>query len=300
MAENKAIRIADIHRVAELQARDGIEEHHVEDMVTAIKKKKKLPRVKCIRIDDPEDTAHHDKIYAYDSHHTIEALIELKKSTCPVAMRRGTWQDARDLASAANQEHLGLKRSGSAKRRAVTMALEDHPDWSDTVIAGHTGTSPDLVADVRPSVPVAAEAKTRLGADGKTRTVPTNGKPRSEKATSTQPELPDMDPAAVRKYFRGEDGAEPHAYEELLKAVVALATKVSQAVNDAEPDSALRQYLLNCGFVWSRDKTVGDKHLGWQCVGLRGLYRVIRMAGMPGNKNKQQVLAAYEAANRGE
>ena len=42
MAENKAIRIVDIHRVTELQARDEIEDHHVEDMVTALKNKKKL------------------------------------------------------------------------------------------------------------------------------------------------------------------------------------------------------------------------------------------------------------------
>lgn len=89
-----------------------------------------------------------------------------------------------------------------------------------------------------------------------------------------------------------------HPHAELLKAITAFAVKVSQAVNAAEADSKLRAYLLNVGFVFPRAKIVGDRKYKWQCVGLRGLYRVVKLAGLPGKpKAKERILKMYDEAN---
>jgi len=87
-----------------------------------------------------------------------------------------------------------------------------------------------------------------------------------------------------------------HPHAELLKAIIAFATRISKAVNDSDAESLLRLYLLNIGFVSPRAKIVGDKHFGWQCVGLRGLYRVVRLAGLPGKKRKDTILKVYQDA----
>lgn len=89
-----------------------------------------------------------------------------------------------------------------------------------------------------------------------------------------------------------------HPHAELLKAITAFAVKVSQAVNAAEHDSKLRAYLLNVGFVFPRAKIVGDRKYKWQCVGLRGLYRVVKLAGLPGKpKAKDRLVKMYDEAN---
>lgn len=192
MAEMTTMKIADIHRVPDLQARASMDENHVVDIRDHMKRKGKLPRPKCIRIDDPEDSKHHDNVYVWDGHHTIEASLNLGKTMIPVAVNRGTWQEARDLAASANP-HTALKRDERTKRRAIRMMLEDHPDWSDPKIAKHTHTSPSLVADERPNVTVAAESATRVGLDGKVRKATQKPKTKRAEATSngTPPKRPE-------------------------------------------------------------------------------------------------------------
>lgn len=88
-----------------------------------------------------------------------------------------------------------------------------------------------------------------------------------------------------------------HPYAKVLKAIIALATAISVECNKADPDSNFRQYLLNIGYVFPRAKIVRDRRYGWQCVGLRGLYRVVKLAGLPGKpKTKNAVLKAFNDA----
>ncbi len=90
-----------------------------------------------------------------------------------------------------------------------------------------------------------------------------------------------------------------HPHRELLQAFVTLATKVSAAINDEPADSLLRQYLLHIKFVFPRAKIVRDKHYGWQCVGLRGVYRIIDLAGKRTKKplTKAQIQKLFDEAN---
>ncbi|MCE9566553.1 MAG: ParB/RepB/Spo0J family partition protein [Planctomycetes bacterium] len=97
------------------------------------------------------------------------------------------------------------------------------------------------------------------------------------------------------------DAKPDHPHAKLLQAIVNLASRISAEVNDAEPDAKIRRYLLDIGFVFPRAKIVGERHYGWQCVGLRGLYRVVKLAGLPGKtRAKEKLLKAYQDAAQPE
>lgn len=88
-----------------------------------------------------------------------------------------------------------------------------------------------------------------------------------------------------------------HPYAKLLQQIVNLASVISATCNDEADDSKLRQYLLNMSFVFPRAKIVNGRNYGWKCVGLRGLYRAVQLAGLPGKaKSKAQLLKAVSEA----
>lgn len=192
MAGNTSLRICDIIRVKELQGREEHSSDHQSDIAEHLKRGGKLKnRPKVMRVTDRDD-----KLYAVDGFHTIGAYEDNGRSTIPVELFVGTWQDARDMATEANARHIGLKRSRKDKNRVVRMTLEDHPDWSDVAVAKHCHVSPQLAKDVRQTIPAAKAATTRVGIDNKRRTAkpqratpkPTeaaeperNGKPRAAK-----------------------------------------------------------------------------------------------------------------------
>lgn len=102
-------------------------------------------------------------------------------------------------------------------------------------------------------------------------------------------------------YFRGaKDDAAEHEYAKLLNACKAFAVQVSKAVNESEPGSRLRDYLVYCGIVRPRDMVVDGKHYGWQCTYLRPLYKLINLAGKKRRLSKEQVKAAFQEALKGE
>lgn len=92
-----------------------------------------------------------------------------------------------------------------------------------------------------------------------------------------------------------------HPYRDLLQSIVNLVTAISKAVNESPDDSKLRQYLLHLQFMLPRAKTVNGKHLGWRCVGLRGVYRAVRLAGIKGKVlTKAALLKKLQEANEAE
>ena len=120
----------------------------------------------------------------------------------PVIVRHGTWQEARDFATSANTKHLARKRTIADKERAIRMTLEDHPDWSDNLVAKHTKTSATFVGEFRPEVKKAAETTVRVGQDGKKRPAPVPRKPRSESGQPTKREMRTFDWDRFDTYFR--------------------------------------------------------------------------------------------------
>jgi hypothetical protein len=150
----------------EFQMRTGLDDSHVEDMAAAIRDRKKLPRVKVYRLKD-------GRLIVVDGFHRCEAYRRAGVRSIPCDVTPGTWFGAFCAASAANKEHLGLKRSNSDKRRAVEQFLaaltKQGEAWMDSRIASHVGVSHVFVAKVRLSLPGGTETVSvpRVAADGR-------------------------------------------------------------------------------------------------------------------------------------
>lgn len=82
-----------------------------------------------------------------------------------------------------------------------------------------------------------------------------------------------------------------HPHQQILAAIATLARKLSVAVNESPADSNLRSYLAAVKFMLPRAAIVGEKHLRWRCIGLRGLYHLIDQAG----RRRKRPLAPQEA-----
>lgn len=149
-----------------LQSRaGGLDADHAADLAGAVRGGQRLPPVQVRSIPGRG-------YVVTDGFHTVEAhrLAGRPRVTC--AVRPGSWEDAVLEAAAANQQHLGLKRTNADKRRAARMALVAVPHWSDNRIAGHVGVTDKTVAEVRTQLEATSEIPkldAREGADGKTR-----------------------------------------------------------------------------------------------------------------------------------
>jgi hypothetical protein len=154
----------------ELQARSDYDIENPSDIAEAIKQGSSIPRIKVMAVADRGGAK-----YVVDGFDRLAAHRLADKKMVPCVMLQGTWQDARDMATAANAEHTARKRSPQDKRRAARMCLEDHPDWSDPKVANHCKVSVDLVKTVRQLIPKPEKAETpkeRVGMDGKVRPMP--------------------------------------------------------------------------------------------------------------------------------
>jgi ParB family chromosome partitioning protein len=203
--------------------------------------------------------------------------------------------DTRDVVG----EALGV--SGKHYEQAKKVVDQGEPELVVAMDRGDISVKQAAqVASLPPAVQQDVVAAPDIKAAAKAATSPPPSQPDGEEEAEPTSENPEpvcqiRDPE--KKPARDPD----HPHADFLNAIVAFATKVSQFVNDAEPDGKLRQYLLNVGFVVPRDKRVGDRHYGWQCVGLRGLYRVVKLAGLPGKpKTKATIAKAYKDAEQVE
>lgn len=194
MALNTTLKTDDIYRSSKLQARVGHSDDHAADIAETLKCKGKVPRPKIMLIDDPDDAEHDGRHYVIDGFHTLDGYRKAGKTMVPVLVTKGTWQDARDAASAANAQHTALKRGPEDKRRAIQMVFEDHPEWSSKMVAKHCRVSPGLVESVRETMPAARDVKERVTADKKKRPVKkkaaappdeTSSQPPAKKAVTT-------------------------------------------------------------------------------------------------------------------
>lgn len=122
-----------------------------------------------------------------DGFHRVLGAKRCLLATLLAEVREGTRNDAKWYALGANKTH-GLRRTPSDKRKAVELALQMHPDYSDEKIAVHVGVSRPFVLGVRhemPPQPVnGLQVGTRIGVDGKTHPVPP---PRPPPPPSSQP-----------------------------------------------------------------------------------------------------------------
>jgi hypothetical protein len=173
---NETIKLKDINRDPRLQLRvKGLDKHHVAELADALKTGKKLGAIKACRKGK--------KVFPFDGWHRIAAHEEAGRDEIEATIQDGDLDHAALLAAGSNSTH-GLKRTNDDKRASVQSVLT-HPagkEWSDARIADHVGVSHPFVASMRSqlvtvtgcddetqqnTVPV-----TRVGRDGKKRTVP--------------------------------------------------------------------------------------------------------------------------------
>lgn len=119
----------------------------------------------------PPVTVFHDGAVNWlaDGFHRYHGARRAGLESILARVESGTVTDARWFACGANRAH-GLRRSPADKRRAVEMALKDHPEKSDRAIAEHVGVDHKTVASVRVQVgnsPRDRNLAPRTGADGK-------------------------------------------------------------------------------------------------------------------------------------
>lgn len=115
----------------------------------------------------PPVTVFHDGAVNWlaDGFHRYHGARRAGLDSILARVESGTVTDARWFACGANRTH-GLRRTNADKRRAVEMALKEHPEKSDRAIAEHVGVSDKTVSQVRISAP-GNNLAPRTGADGK-------------------------------------------------------------------------------------------------------------------------------------
>lgn len=111
-----------------------------------------------------------------DGFHRIEAAARAGLGTVPCDVRPGSRRDAVLYAVGANSSH-GLRRTRQDVRRAIELLVRDEEwgKWSNAEIARRVGCTDKTVAVVRGELEATSEIPrldTRMGADGKARTVP--------------------------------------------------------------------------------------------------------------------------------
>lgn len=105
-----------------------------------------------------------------DGFHRVLAATRNGQDRIEAEIHKGTKQDALKYALGANTSH-GLPRSNADKRKSVEMALTEWPKLSDRELARLCAVSHPFVAGIRQANQLVTVTSSRVGADGKTRTV---------------------------------------------------------------------------------------------------------------------------------
>lgn len=123
-----------------MQIRVKMDPDVVLDYAEAMKAGKKFPAL--LTFFDGKD------YFLADGFHRLYAARELKLAKIACEVRDGTRLEARLAACGANQDH-GLPRSNPDKRRAVQVALELRPEWTNRMISELVGVHHDMVSERR-------------------------------------------------------------------------------------------------------------------------------------------------------
>ena len=216
--------------------------------------------------------------YVYDGHHRGEARRKRGDDSMLLEWQLGEKSEAEWLALAANLRH-GLHRTQEDKERAVKLALERQPAFSDRAIADHCGVSHPYVAKIRDELHGSSESSsTRTRSDGRKFKAPVpkpsaNGKHKSSGNVSTQPpvtvaQLPRVmsevnsaadcliracnakgAPAVARGLARW--AVESSEVNEILSESVLGAITASELVERASQDRKFRKIVLTAAKEWS-------------------------------------------------
>lgn len=264
-----------------------------------------------------------DTVHTYDSPahgpaildgvNRAEVAAEVGKPVPVKHLGRMTDDEARELAEEKQLGRRNLAADAYARRvKRIERVVEKRTEGKSLrTIADEEGVSlgqvqRDLEAGVSPDTP---EPETVSGRDGKTYPARQPANPDADDPPEDEPE-PTPAPESERpdprnrppKWFKPGNNADPdHRYAELMQKVSTLAAAVSKAINESFDEegqqSKLYRYLFDKGMVHARNAYANGRHKGHVFVWLRGLRRLIKLAGLPGkHKTKDQLQSAYDAA----
>lgn len=191
MAAPKVLLVVDVIVDPKMQMRaGGLNLEHAEDIARAIKKKQPIPPIEVYDVPDIG-------MIVTSGHHRLRAHQIAGRKEILATVKKGTYEEAQIAAAAANREHLGLKRTGGDKRRAIWELLkvltEIKQRWSITRIAEHVGVSEELVSDIRKEYLEKLEAEDPNNPEITAKTVGKDGIARGPKK-SNKKEVPDNPP----------------------------------------------------------------------------------------------------------
>jgi hypothetical protein len=140
----EVVEIASLIRDDHLLPREGVDQETVAEYAEAMQEEgANFPPVHAI------EEIQSGALLLVDGWHRV-AAAERGFTSLYARVRKGTWDDAAEVAAAANAKH-GRRRTSADKRKAVKMLLA-LPKWaqaSDREIAKHCTVSHDLVGAVR-------------------------------------------------------------------------------------------------------------------------------------------------------
>jgi hypothetical protein len=119
----------------------------------------------------------------------------------------GSWEEARDFVISANIHRRHL--TSEQKREVIALLLKANPEKSDRQIAKAVKASPTFVGKMRKNLKSTVhggQLKKRIGADGKSRNLPSPKKPRAE-APSISPKPSEESTAASAEKRKAENAA---------------------------------------------------------------------------------------------
>lgn len=163
----KNLEITSIRMDGGTQAREGIDKDTVESFAQAMHNGAKFPPI----------TLYYDgeSNYLTDGFHRVQAALYNGETEIQAKVIQGTHEDAKWASCEANKEHdtSGRRRTNADKRRAASIALELHSEFSDRSIAEHVGVSDRLVNKVREELTANCSQSPepqskRIGRDGRT------------------------------------------------------------------------------------------------------------------------------------
>ena len=156
----RMIQISCVRVSPRLQCRVQLDKQSLTDFIEAVRKGDAFPPVVVFRIEND--------LWLVDGHHRFESARKAGGSEILAIVHNGTWHEAVRAALAANRSH-GVRLTTADREKAVLLARQEFPDYSDRALAELCGVSYKTVGRVlKQSVGTMSQLpQGRRGRDGK-------------------------------------------------------------------------------------------------------------------------------------
>lgn len=223
---------------------NGVNREHVDDLAAAYRAGDELPPlvVYCVAGD----------YYVVAGWHRLAAAKIAGRAEVACVVTDGTVAEAK-LAAAGSNLDAALKRTNGDKRRQVRLALEAHPEWTDSAIGRHVRVDDQTVKSIRADLEAAGEVAPkpeRVDARGHVRKAPAAPKPKPKPAKPPKPEPAEDDEFAGPAYSLDDEPRakpvappEPDLPVERDAAGTPIPAHLADTFGDPEPAAVRASFL---------------------------------------------------------